>query len=109
MPYEGLPKWASPAGPVCVFSTRNLQDDRPPPGYTPLSASLLLDTMRLSHGVSASGRAKTPNERPPLPEGALKPIRGTLPIPLVTRDRLILGPPPRVIPLLSPNETAGPM
>ncbi|KAJ8363463.1 hypothetical protein SKAU_G00122940 [Synaphobranchus kaupii] len=109
--YEGLSKWGPPGGPVCVFSTRNLQDGGPPQGFSPLSACLLLDAMKLAPGVSIRAPAKPLKERPSQPEPSphLIPIRSSLPAPPPIRDRLILGPPPRVVPGTSPGETAGPV
>ncbi|KAG5841088.1 hypothetical protein ANANG_G00195890 [Anguilla anguilla] len=111
MPYEGLSKWGAPGGAVCVFSTRNIQDGGLPQGFTPLSASLLLDAMKLSPGVSIRGRAKPPRERPSQPErrADLVPVRGTLPVPPLRRDLPILGPPLQAVPFLSAGEVAGPV
>ncbi|XP_064152622.1 uncharacterized protein C2orf81-like [Anguilla rostrata] len=111
MPYEGLSKWGAPGGAVCVFSTRNIQDGGLPQGFTPLSASLLLDAMKLSPGVSIRGRAKPPRERPSQPErrADLVPVRGTLPVPPLRRDLPILGPPLQAVPFLSAGGVAGPV
>ncbi|XP_066568037.1 uncharacterized protein C2orf81 homolog [Amia ocellicauda] len=73
------------------------EDSSPPRGPLPLTAHLLLDSMELSPGVSLKDprwpRTGSWRETQPQPDysTALKPIRSTLPSPLISLDQLVTG------------------
>ncbi|KAJ8391668.1 hypothetical protein AAFF_G00086180 [Aldrovandia affinis] len=85
--YEGFSEGqrrGAPAGPVCVFSTTNIQGGGQAQGFTPLAQGLLLGTIKFSPGVSIRDPHGAPSNSfnvrsQPKREADLKPIRSALP------------------------------